>query len=144
MEIVVLPKRAVPGIDTPLSWAMISIATKYDWPEFDEKNCVKATRLSFEDKDPSAYLLKDDPNNPMKLFTEKQANMVIDFVEEVKDKIEMLVVHCEAGISRSPAVAGAISKVLFGDDSAFFKGPYKPNMHVYRTIIDAAHKRELI
>jgi hypothetical protein len=40
-------------------------------------------------------------------------------------------------VSRSPAVAAALSKVLTGDDAAFFGGRYRPNMRVYRTLLEA-------
>lgn len=138
--IVVLPKRAIPNLDTPLSWAMISIATyEGTWPEYDETNCKKVLRLAFHDIDPKSTTdfchAKED-----QLFNEKRANLIIDFVEEVKDDIDMLVVHCEAGLSRSPAIAAAISKVIFGDDAAFFKVPYVPNMYVYRIMLKTAYK----
>lgn len=140
-EIVVLPKRAIPEIDTPLNWAMISIATYKDhWPEYNEENCKKVLRLAFHDADPKSTVnpchAKGDD-----LFTEARAHMIIDFVEEVKDEIDMLVVHCEAGVSRSPAIAAVIAKILFNDDSTFFKAPFTPNMHVYRVMLNTAHER---
>lgn len=46
-----------------------------------------------------------------------------------------MVLHCDAGMSRSPGVAAALSKVLVGDDSQFFKR-YRPNMRVYRTLLE--------
>ncbi len=45
---------------------------------------------------------------------------------------------CDAGMSRSPAVAAALGRVLNGDDSSFFAGRYRPNMRVYRMMLDAA------
>jgi len=44
------------------------------------------------------------------------------------------------GYSRSPAVAGALSKIYFNEDERFFKS-YQPNMHVYRTILSLWEKR---
>lgn len=140
-EIVVLPKRAIPDIDTPLNWAMISVVTQEGyWPEYNEKNCKKVLRLAFHDADPA------NPHNPHQateeqLFTKQRANLILDFVDEVKNQIDMLVVHCEAGVSRSPAIAAVIAKILFDDDSAFFKPPFTPNMHVYRTLLNAAYER---
>lgn len=140
-DIIVLPRRAIPELDTPLSWAMISIATHEDtWPEYDEKNCKKVLRLAFNDAD---FKNSDNPNNEGttedQLFDKKRANLILDFINEVE--VDMLVVHCEAGVSRSPAIAAVIAKILFNDDSKFFKAPYTPNMHVYRVLLDTAHER---
>jgi predicted protein tyrosine phosphatase len=140
-EIVVLPRRAIAEIDTPLSWGMISVATHEDtWPEYNKENNKGVLRLAFHDSDPNN---KHNPHiaTPEQLFGEKRANLIIDFVAEIKDEIDMLVVHCEAGVSRSPAIAAVISKIHFGDDKAFFKAPFTPNMHVYRVMLDTAHER---
>jgi len=109
---------------------------------FDKSNCFfeGVLRLSFYDSDPN------NKHNPHiapegQLFDEKRANLVIDFVAEVKDEIDMLVVHCEAGVSRSPAIAAVLAKIHLGDDKAFFKAPFTPNMHVYRVMLDTAHAR---
>jgi hypothetical protein len=42
----------------------------------------------------------------------------------------MLICHCEAGVSRSAAIAAAGSKYFNGDDSFFFEH-YYPNEYVY-------------
>lgn len=41
----------------------------------------------------------------MWLMTTDHAKQINEFVDRVKDKIELLVVHCDAGVSRSSAVA---------------------------------------
>ncbi|MBR1496099.1 MAG: metallophosphoesterase [Oscillospiraceae bacterium] len=51
---------------------------------------------------------------------------------------ETLIVHCDAGISRSAGVAAAIGKCCNGDDRAFFRGGrYCPNMWCYRKTMAA-------
>ena len=48
-----------------------------------------------------------------------------------------VIVHCDAGISRSSGVAAAILKAKTGDDSQIFNSPkYRPNMRCYRIILD--------
>lgn len=77
------------------------------------------------------------------IFTVQQANTIIDFVEQWKDSIKLVVVHCEAGISRSAGVAAAISKVLTGSDEKIFNSKWHiPNMYVYRTILEEWMKRK--
>jgi predicted protein tyrosine phosphatase len=53
-------------------------------------------------------------------------------------------VHCDAGVSRSPAVAAALARVLKGDDAEYFAGRYRPNTRVYRMLLEhAPHPDEL-
>jgi len=73
------------------------------------------------------------------LFDKYNAKDILKFVNRYKDEIELIIINCEAGISRSAGVAGALSKILNGDDSYFFKH-YLPNMLVYRTILEEAYK----
>lgn len=66
------------------------------------------------------------------------AQKIVRAVEQWKDKVEQIVVHCDAGYSRSPAVAAALALALNGrgaDDEFFVKGNYCPNMHVYNTML---------
>jgi predicted protein tyrosine phosphatase len=53
-------------------------------------------------------------------------------------EFENFIVHCDAGHSRSPAVAAAISKAFGEDDSMYFKR-YRPNMRVYRNLLDVIY-----
>lgn len=76
------------------------------------------------------------------LFTDNQAIQILDFVEKVKDEIDTLVVHCEAGISRSSGVAAALSSIYYGSDiHIFLNRRYCPNMFVYRKILNEYNKR---
>lgn len=70
-------------------------------------------------------------------FNRAQARQVLDLVS-AHPEAQRLLVHCDAGLSRSPAVAAALSKILLGDDSHFFKR-YHPNSRVYRTILEEHH-----
>lgn len=67
-------------------------------------------------------------------FNRDHARQVLQLVKEFP-KAERLIVHCDAGLSRSPGVAAAVSKILTGDDSQFFKR-YSPNSRVHRTILE--------
>jgi predicted protein tyrosine phosphatase len=94
----------------------------------DNENCRGILRLSFPDRDVPP---KDGPND---LFSEDDARKVWKFVLDNMD-VQMIVVHCTMGASRSPGMAAAISKVFLGDDEEFFK-KYAPNRHVFRTMLD--------
>lgn len=55
----------------------------------------------------------------------------------------MLLIHCNHGMSRSPAVAAAIAKVKYKDDSEWFTRKV-PNRRVYRLMLAVAHRRGLL
>jgi len=102
-------------------------------------------RLNFHDLD-QTY-----PGHAIILFNTDMAHQIRNFVEERLDWVKnshrawddlTILVHCEAGISRSAAVAGALSKHFLGDDSKFFRTPYLPNRMVYRTLLNFLNGQE--
>ena len=68
------------------------------------------------------------------LFDNYNAKDILRFVNQYKDEVDLIVVNCEAGVSRSAGVAGALARILNGDDSYIFKH-FLPNSLVYSTII---------
>jgi len=96
------------------------------------ENCFGHLNLAFHDFD---KVYKD-----YKIFSKEDAKRILVFVRlTVPVKIEVIICQCEAGISRSAGVAGALSKIINGDDKAIFRH-YLPNMLVYRTILEEAYK----
>ncbi len=77
----------------------------------------------------------------IKLFTDQEAKRILNFVDKYGKEVDLLVVHCEAGISRSAGVAGALSLIYNGSDEYYFK-EYLPNMLVYRKILNAYMKNK--
>lgn len=72
------------------------------------------------------------------LMNETHANTIASFVDKWKDKVDTIVVHCEAGVSRSAGTAAAILKFINNDDSPVFdNGRFCPNMHCYRMMLNA-------
>jgi predicted protein tyrosine phosphatase len=120
-------------------WAVISISTESgDFPKLDETNRLGILKLQFWDiANPSKLQLEcQDP----KLFSIDQAQEVIEFAEFALKETSTLMVHCEAGMSRSPAVAAAISFIHWGPEAArdYFR-VYMPNGYVYKTILEAKY-----
>src|SRR5574343_1552298 len=68
-------------------------------------------------------------------FDESMAVQILKFVEEVNEKIDLLVVACEAGISRSAGCAAALEKIYLGTDDIFMSTKYYPNHLIYRTLM---------
>lgn len=70
-------------------------------------------------------------------MTKEQAEEIILFVLKHYNEVEVIIFQCDAGVSRSRAVAAAISEI-FGDKEAA-KVHFKlgvPNTHVYKTILE--------
>ena len=77
------------------------------------------------------------PNHP-DAMSELQAKQIVDFVHSLDSNIENLIVSCEAGMSRSPAVAAAILYALGEDDMRIWNNSaYSPNTYVYRKVLKA-------
>jgi predicted protein tyrosine phosphatase len=129
---------------------IISIVSPYreGTPFKDNPNRLDILRLYFYDIDSSKEESKVSYDDLMAqygsgVFTEEQAQQIIDFVEKYKDQVELIVVHCEAGISRSAGVGAAILKQLTGDDSFIFNdNRFLPNMFVYRTLLNTWNKEK--
>ena len=66
------------------------------------------------------------------LFTEEQAERIIDFIE-AHVGVETLLVHCYGGQSRSRAVGAFAVKMLGGNNARYFETG-RPNEHVYETL----------
>lgn len=117
---------SISSYDTPIPNALAIDAKKkpgiikhVEYCQFDDIDC----------KEPIKGLI------PMR---DVDAQKIVRAVEQWKDKVEQIVVHCDAGYSRSPAVAAALALALNGrgaDDEFFVKGNYCPNMHVYNTML---------
>lgn len=87
--------------------------------------------LNFNDtdcKDLTSGCINDEDAENIKEFVQKY---------EEDDSVDLMIVHCEAGVSRSAGVAAAIMKYLWNDDSAIFDdSKYHPNMLCYITVLN--------
>jgi predicted protein tyrosine phosphatase len=117
------------------SWAAISISTRpEEFAVLSDVNRVDLLQLSFWDiANPESSDISDLRRK--NCFKAEQAKKILEFLKLNESKIETLLVHCEAGVSRSPAVAAAISKILWNEDEMYFK-KYLPNGFVYKMILE--------
>lgn len=120
-------------------WAAISISTYTNrLPNISPINRIGLCQVVFADVqsfDHLEYINSFSPNEEKaQIFSYTHAEKIITFFKDVKDKIDILLIHCEAGFSRSPAVGAALTKLFLGDDSEFFK-KYSPNLRVYKGIL---------
>ena len=105
------------------NWACISITSPGSPDtEFICPYLSGVIRLKFHDAERN--------ESKLDIITDEQAMDMVRFVKQFYGKVSLIVVHCEAGISRSAAVAAAFTNYYTGNDSYFFKF-FCPNMTVY-------------
>lgn len=125
-ELLVLSKREVENYNfqSNKKYGIVSITNRGN-ADFEESEKVKAVRANFGDY--------DDYNG----MTEIQAIEIASFIKDNFLNSDVFIVHCEAGISRSSGIAGAIAKYYFKDDSMIFYNPrFSPNMRCYRMVLN--------
>ena len=71
-------------------------------------------------------------------ISRSDAAAIADFVKRYEKTVDKIIVHCNAGVSRSAGVCAAIMKYMTGDDMALFgKAFYCPNSTCYRYVLEA-------
>ena len=101
-----------------------------------ENRVIAILPLTFCDADKPGKDIYSNDADESDLMSEEDGRKVVQFVNLHVEK--HIIVHCDAGISRSAGVGAAISKYVSGDDSAFFNsGRYYPNMWCYRKTLNA-------
>lgn len=136
-DIVVLSYEDAANYACENPWCAIQISHIHDYPSLSKENRAGLLQLNFPD------LVKPFRGWDEPLFTSEQAHEILDFVNENWDKCDTLMVHCRAGISRSPAVAAAVEKIKRGDCLGYFENcAYSPNMLVFNTILEVAKERK--
>lgn len=89
------------------------------------------------------FLSFDDTESSIGGISELQAKNIIDYIDSMKNRVDRIIVHCDAGVSRSAGVCAAIEKYLGYNDSNIFDNPkYIPNMRCYRTVLDYGMKKK--
>lgn len=134
INITVLPKGRAQEFTCDQPWAAISVSTDpSSFAKLSAENRLGLLQVSFWDIDQ-----KNQHNGVNVEFTTEQAKDILTFVQDMLPSIDSLLVHCEAGMSRSPAIAAAISNILWGSnaDQVYFK-KYTPNFFVYRKLLEA-------
>jgi hypothetical protein len=89
-------------------------------------------RLQFDD------VFIDEDNAICQADADDIAQFAYDIYDSHLIEADEIWIHCEGGVSRSAAVAAAISKHFFGDDMWVFSNPaYYPNMWVNKLVTEA-------
>lgn len=117
-------------------WAAISVSTKSDdFAVLPTENRVGLLQLCFWDIANPKF--EDIEGFDDKLFSKEQAKQVLEFVAQYWESVECFLVHCEAGISRSPAIAAAIEYIYHGKAASLpYFNRFTPNGFVYKTLLE--------
>ena len=130
MNIIALSSADASTAIPPSNCYMISITEPNDEPPVLHSDWEDTLYLKFDDID---KVEKPLGTRELELFSLQQAKQIIDFVETYKDNINILAVHCAAGISRSVGVHVALEKI-YNTKDLYSRYPCH-NKHVAKTII---------
>ena len=136
MDVLVMSRQSMESFHGigDMKYVIISITDEYE-PEAnipDNALCKDILRLQFSDIEKNT-----DKYHAIYKF---QAKDIASFVFKYHDKIDLLVVHCEAGISRSAGCAMAIEE-WYWKKSVGNKYPLA-NRTVYRMVYDALRRKD--
>jgi predicted protein tyrosine phosphatase len=138
MNVIVASRHRVEaGLRVGVPFALISITDHGAPPARLPPDPLRrgVLRLGFDDARPEDQPL-DGWERP-RLMTAADARAVWRFFLSHQHDVGTLVVHCEAGWSRSPAVAAAILHAIGEDATPLFRA-YHPNVFVFRRMLAAA------
>lgn len=137
MKILVMSRQKAKSASYHRAWpttAIISIVDVEAKPVYfsPEATWIKSIlKLRFDDVE------KGEDN----CLSREQAGRIADFFLKTRDQVEQIIVHCEAGVSRSAGVAAALLKYAGEDQNQILKNPkYRPNMTCYRMVLNCLHE----
>lgn len=111
-------------------------------------------RLAFDDVDgnvikkPHPGMVRLGPPPEAIPFNDEMADQTLDFIlkHKLNEKVHDVLIHCDAGVSRSSAVAAALQLIFSGNHRYYFEKTdlYFPNDLVYHYILARALLRRII
>lgn len=112
------PEYDAENIDEPT--LIISISSTDDklphiMDEADNENIRHIEYLQFDDIDTAENIHGLIP------MSDEDAGRIVNAFLQYVDGVSQIIVHCDAGYSRSPAVAAALAKALGESDEEFFR-----------------------
>lgn len=146
MRAIHLSRKGVEVFNSDKPWVCISITDPINsMVDFiGKKNLIAVLPLKFSDIDrmpkPIEWHGEFLDFDNLKLFNVQQAKKILQFFKDFRD-IGFFVCHCEAGISRSAAVAAALLEIDFIMDD---KRPQDASWHIFRDAHPNKHVYKLL
>jgi len=94
--------------------------------------------LAFHDAEPTASFVL---SSYIHLMTRSQAQRIWQFVDQHRHGVSAIVVHCEQGMSRSPAIAAALAETL-GESIDDILAFTQPNQYVFDLVRDVGKSQK--
>lgn len=124
-KILILPREDVPNFKYDKSWACISIHDPAHYPpKIPKDNCVDLLVMEFDD------IEFEQPGEEGRGITSQQALEMLNFAQQHWHNIDLLLIHCNAGWSRSPAVGMILSEIYQPEYAEYFGQLFSPNKMV--------------
>ncbi len=143
MKIEVRSRVAASTFKSDVPWAAISISTYRDeFPKLSADNRQAILQVCFADVTKPEHIGRLDAlvgKTGSEFFAAGHAQEILVFVRHYRD-VDLLLVHCEQGYSRSPAVAAVVHQICIGPDDQYFFQKFDPNRHVYQLLLKAARE----
>jgi predicted protein tyrosine phosphatase len=134
-EIKAISQVEAEGID-PLEFndsvALISIRDDVHFPIRLSLHWKHIISLFFSDIDPMNPRFDGMKLDETKLFNDKMALQILDFVDSLPPDVEKIIIHCYAGISRSQGVAKFLCEFFNLEFDKEYEDVYNP--HVYKKL----------
>lgn len=120
---------------------ILSIKEFKYYKKYLDKNIKVIASTSFDEKlkeikrKNKLVLYYDDITSGKRAFNKKHAKQIKRFMKKISKK-DTIYCLCDAGISRSSAIAAVLSKYYNGDDSNILNDwHYEPNKHIYKLLL---------
>lgn len=144
MKITVLARAAAACHTQDFPWVHISITDPLSDIPHPQSACpcksdslyLKFSDVTPEDFERNPAFRKFEPF----LFGAEHASQIIAFLEKHKNAAVDVVVNCEAGVSRSAAVANFILEYFNLEQARFSPPNYQPNPFVFKMLRDIASR----
>lgn len=126
---------------------LISIVDNKDFNTDFYNKYIRVLKMDIDDIDLCVY--PEIANEKYNIFNINYYNQVIDFIKNAKEEgIEEIVLHCSAGVSRSPALAMGICKYLELEEeykAIINSKGYFPNLYIlsFFTSVEEETKKRL-
>lgn len=141
-QFLALSREEIKQFTSELPYLIISVTdpNNSDAEIAESPNLLDIIRLKFDDiGKPNKFQFEKTPDI---LMSEAQAKQVLEFVKKYLSEVKLIVCQCEQGMSRSPAMAGALSRILQNEDEYFLQN-YWANRWVYDLLIETSKDFDL-
>lgn len=112
--------------------AIVSITDLVTLPNrFQKAGWIKNVMwLHFEDV--------EEEEDAVNCLSDEQALKIKNFITKVGASVERIIIHCDAGVSRSAGIAAAVLRYFGQDENLIWGDPqYNPNRTCYRKMLKA-------